>query len=433
VSLRDRARSGLVLLAVLVAGFAWGFLAQRKKMFPHPILRRIAVKMGVKIWEKPLELASATPAFGTTASLPYLNGQIDPHPAADGVVLNSDRAQPGYNFFSVPGRRTAFLMDMRGKLLWRWSLSRYPYVPTSGLYDDVGFTHLYPNGDVLAFIERHTLLKLDKSSRILWEYDAQVHHDSWVCPDGTIYTIIHRQRFDRKIHPEGVILADSVVILSPEGRVREEISLLDALENSPYAFLLPKPSRTTVFEEIALDVLHTNHIEVFDGNLERLSPLFRKGNILVSFKDICSIAILDGRTHRILWIWGPTNLTLQHHSTAVSNGDVLLFNNGLRRSEVLEVDPRTDTIVWRYAPGEDFFSSIRGSCQRLANGDTLIGVSQAGYSVEVTAAGEVVWKFINPDIGPEHFRQAIFGITRFDPRSLHFLPKAAIAAGRDGV
>jgi hypothetical protein len=413
-----------VLLAVLVAGFVWGFLAQREKIFPHPILRRIAVKMGITIWEKPLELVSATPSFGTAVSIPYLDGQIDPHPVAGGVVLNREgRAAPGYNFFSVPGRRAAYLIDARGKLLWRWTLSRYRNIAKVGADLDVGFTHLYPNGDVLGFLGRSALLKLDKNSRILWEYDAHVHHDAWVCPDGTIYTLIRRQCFDRAIHPEGVLLADSIVILSSDGRVQGEIPLLDVLENSPYAFLLPKPSRKTVFEEIALDVLHTNHVEVFDGRLERLSPLFREGNILVSFKDICSIAILDGRSHKILWIWGPTNLTLQHHPTILPNGDILLFDNGLNRSRVLEVDPRTDAVVWRYESGEeDFFSFIRGSCQRLANGNTLIGVSQAGYAVEVTPPGEIVWKFVNPDIGSDRVRQAIFRITRFDPGALRFLP-----------
>ena len=433
MTLRGAVRRGFALLAVLILGFAWGFLAQRKKIFPHAVLRAVAVRLGIRVWERPIELPSAAPGLGAARSIPYANGEIDPHPAVDGVVLYRDGAQAGLNFFSVPGRRAAFLIDMRGMVEWRWNLSGYPYVPDPDLPDDVGFTHLYPNGDVLALIERHALVRLDKSSRVLWEYDSDVHHDAWVCPDGTIYTLVHRQRFDSKIHPEGVLLTDSVAILSPEGRVREEIPLLDVLENSPYAFLLPKPSRTPIFEGVALDVLHTNHVEVFDGSNERLSPLFRRGNMLLSFKDICSIAILDGRTHRILWLWGPTNLALQHHATALTNGDILLFNNGQRKSDVLEVDPRTDGIVWRYGSGPGLYSSIRGSCQRLANGDTLIGVSQAGYAVEVTPAGQEVWRFINPDIGPDHFRQAIFRITRYDPESLDFLPGAGSARGGGGT
>jgi hypothetical protein len=219
-----------------------------------------------------------------------------------------------------------------------------------------------------------------------------------------------------------VLLEDVVVVLAPDGSVRREIPLLELLERSPYAFLLPKPPPTAQDDGIAFDVLHANHVEVYDGSLEKLSPLFRRDNLLISFKDLSAVAILDGRTSRILWLWGPVNLELQHHATILANGDVLLFDNGTRRSRIVEVDPRRNAVVWRYDPGGRFFSSIRGSCQRLGNGNTLIGVSQAGFAVEVTPPGEIVWKFMNPDVGPDHFRQAIFRITRFDPGQLGFVP-----------
>ncbi|HET9795669.1 MAG TPA: aryl-sulfate sulfotransferase [Thermoanaerobaculia bacterium] len=430
---RRPVRTALAFLAVLAAGFAWGFLAQREKIFPHLLLRRIAVRLGISIWRQPMELRSTTPRWEMAASVPYLDTQIDPHPETSGVVLNrEERAAPGWNFYSVPGRRAAYLIDSRGKLLWRWNLSAYRDIEKVGPDEDVGFTHLYPNGDALAYLGRHVLVKIDRHSRILWEYDAEVHHDAWVDSDGTIYALIKRQRFDRTIHPEGVVLEDVIVVLSPEGAPRREIPLLRVLENSPYAFLLPKPPQDRMYDDIGLDVLHTNHVEVYDGALERLSPLFRKGNILVSFKDLCAIAILDGRTSRILWLWGPTNLALQHHPTILPDGDILLFDNGTEHSRVIEVDPRTDSIVWRYDPEGEFFSTIRGSCQRLPNGDTLIGVSQAGFAVEVTKEKEPVWKFVNPDVGPDHARQAIFRITRFDPRQLDFVGKGGMVAGADG-
>ena len=422
-------RTALLLTSVLAAGFAWGFLAQREKIFPHELLRRIAVRLGIRIWEKPLELVSPSPSWGSARSIPYLDGEIDPHPEPAGVVVaREERFAPGWSFYSVPGRRAAYLIDGRGKLLWRWTLSGYRDIDKVDRDRDVGFTHLYPNGDALAFLGRHALVKVDRHSRILWEYDAPVHHDAWVCPDGTVYTLVERQKFDPAIHPEGVLLEDAVVVLSADGRVVREIPLVEALAHSPYAFLLPRPPRTTVYEEIALDVLHTNHVEVYDGSLERLSPLFRRGNMLISFKDICAIAILDGASGRILWLWGPANLTLQHHATILGNGDVLLFDNGTKHSQVIEVDPRTNAVVWRYDPGGPFFSSIRGSCQRLGNGNTLIGVSQAGFAVEVSPDGEVVWKFINPDVGPDRVRQAIFRITRFDSGQLDFVRPEAVAS-----
>lgn len=382
------------------------------------------MRSGIKIWQKdPLELASVPPDTSTALSIPYLDGRATNSREAQGVVIHREnRAQPGYNLFSVPGQRAAYLIDMRGKLLWRWTLSHYPGFSKIEPNLDIGFTHLYPNGDVLAFIGRRGLLRLDKRSRILWQFEGYVHHDAWACRDGTIMTLVKHERLDPRIHPEAVLLADSIAVLSEDGQPLGEFSLLDVLQASPYAFLLRQPSREALFDFLALDVLHANHVEVYDGRLERMSPLFRKGNILVSIKDNDSVMILDGLSHRILWLWGPMNLTLQHHATILDNGDVLLFDNGQKQSRIVEVDPRTNGIVWTYAsPTANFFSPIRGSCQRLANGNTLICVSEAGYAFEVTPKGEIVWKYVNPATSNGKTRQAIFRMTRFNPKELKFL------------
>jgi hypothetical protein len=65
---------------------------------------------------------------------------------------------------------------------------------------------------------------------------------------------------------------------------------------------------------------------------------------------------------------------------------------------VLEVDPFTQEIVWRYGDGEKerIFSESHGAAQRLGNGDTLIVESNNGRAIEVTPQGEVVWEYVNP-------------------------------------
>jgi hypothetical protein len=74
---------------------------------------------------------------------------------------------------------------------------------------------------------------------------------------------------------------------------------------------------------------------------------------------------------------------------------LLLFDNlgALGGSRVLELDPNTMAFPWMY-PGEtgkSFFSQIRGLCQRLPNGNTLI-VNSVGCEVfEVTPQREIVW------------------------------------------
>ena len=165
--------------------------------------------------------------------------------------------------------------------------------------------------------------------------------------------------------------------------------------------------------DAALDILHTNHIEIFDGSLVDRSPLFAEGNALISIRNLNAVAILEKDTWDILWLWGPSNLTQQHHPTLLENGHVMIFNNGLNASSVVEVDPITDAIVWRYA-ADGFFSKTRGSNQRLPNGNTLITDSDRGYAFEIAPNDDIVWHFANPDVANGK-RSAIFRMTRYAP------------------
>lgn len=109
--------------------------------------------------------------------------------------------------------------------------------------------------------------------------------------------------------------------------------------------------------------------------------------------------------------WIPTGLP--------GAGHFLVFNNGMRRPDgeyssveeiVPPVDPAgrysrvkgkpfgPDSPVWSYsAPIKaDFYSALMSGAQRLSNGNTLICSGNNGTLFEVTPAGEVVWKYVNP-------------------------------------
>jgi outer membrane protein assembly factor BamB len=179
----------------------------------------------------------------------------------------------------------------------------------------------------------------------------------------------------------------------------------------------------------ALDLLHTNHVEVFDGSLSSHSNLFREGNVLLSMRNINTIAIFDPETLSIEWLWGPSNLTLQHHPTLLSNGNFLIFDNGLKKSKVLELDPLARKVVWEYKD-PTFFSATRGSVQRLPNGNTLITESDTGRIFEVTSSGDRVWEFANPVVDKEGNRAAIWRARRFAENELPWMHDKDFYSGR---
>ncbi|GJM43554.1 MAG: hypothetical protein DHS20C21_03960 [Gemmatimonadota bacterium] len=396
------------------AFFAWGIVAQKNDVFPWPQLKRLTNPEH----HRPRELVeSRSPRTAEAlAALPYAQATADINThLRDVLTFDEERAFPGFNFYSSRTAEAARLIAMDGTTVHEWS------------YDTRGewmSTVLQPNGDLFAIVEDRQLICLDADSNLLWAWDGRAHHDVAV-HDGEIHVLSRRERIVPAIHAERETLEDTVIVLSMDGAVLREYSVLDAVSRSPHGYLIPWLEDVDLHVKgrptgKPLDVMHVNSIEIFDGSLGDRSPLFARGNLLMASRHINAVFILDGDTHDVLWLWGPMNIALPHHPTLLPEGRVLLFDNGLRESRVLEVDPADNRVVWRFRE-KGFFTRSRGGAQRLPNGNTLVTESDPGYAFEVTPQGEVVWKFANPDVSDDDKRSAIWRMIRFAPGTLTFL------------
>jgi hypothetical protein len=347
-----------------------------------------------------------------------------------GQIDRPDKTCDGFTLCMYGGGTRAVLINMRGEVVHQWhvpfsKLWAAPphlggWIDDSAVYFNDG--HLYPNGDLLVVIEGpinaanpsngYGLAKLDKDSNVIWKYPEKCHHDVDVGEDGVIYAITNE--IVEQV-PEGLeyiptpCMVDYVDIIAPNGKRLKRISLLDALQRSPYGPLFCMLERSRVYDKAALpgatvspflddarrrDVLHTNAVKVLNRRLAAKFPLFRPGQLLISLRHLDAIAVLDPDSARVVWAArGPWRA--QHDPSFLENGHLLLFDNlgSPRGSRVLEYDPRTQAFPWWY-PGEKgkpFFSRIRGMAQRLCNGNTLIVNSDAGQVFEVTGGREVVW------------------------------------------
>ena len=402
-------------------------------LWAAPVLLLVAGRLGTagRISAGPARPSLPPPAKRSSAAdaaalqnLPYILHSRDPRSDLKGVVVDrKDRVSPGVNFFfpwSLKRSGRAYLIDAEGKVLWRWSLR--PFLDRQAGSPWVGHFELLPDGALIAVLENRSIVKLDRDSRVLWETPLRVHHDAWADPGGDLYVLARFDRLVPEIHPSRPIHSDAVVVLSRDGVVKRTIFVIDLLRRSGYSWLLPRLQGVDVPASVgALDVFHLNHAEVFDGSLARLSPMFARGNLLISIRNLNAIAIVERRTEKIVWLWGPGNLTYQHDPRLLPDGHILVFDNGTERSQVLELDPLRLQVTWRYAPPSGFFSRIVGAVQRLPNGNTLITESGKGYAFEVTPSGEIVWKYANPEFGKPGVRHGILRMTRYDPKQLTFL------------
>lgn len=335
-------------------------------------------------------------------SLGYAAG-ARPRPAHTGVTVNvSGLAGDGLLFYLSGHAPEALLMTRDGDVRHRWRLDYADVMAT----DPAAFlppqkngatgcwrrARLLPDGGLLAIYEGHALVRLDRDSRLLWAYPGHCHHDIDIDDEGHIWVLTREAGLSPRLGGSEPVLLDYFTVLDDEGRPLRRVSLLAALESSDYASLLDRAPRGG-------DVFHTNTLEILDGSLEHLSPLFRKGNILTSIRELDAIAVVDPRQEKVVWaLTGPWSR--QHQPTLLPNGRILLFDNlGARsHSRVLELDPFTQQVAWSYGDGPQQALNSRtcGSEQRLPGGNTLIVESDNGRAIEVTPDGLIAWEFRNP-------------------------------------
>jgi hypothetical protein len=434
---RKRFASWLSVLGLVVLGYVLGAAVMFFQWPSSGFLGKAF--LGARAWNERRE-AAAQPADDRSVSA--RREAIDkPGKTFDGFTLYSCTVEP------TP-RSEVLLVNMRGEVVHRWVVSfrKISSDPSRrGGFLGAGLVavyacHLCPNGDLLAVVhgvEQQTsgygLVKLDKDSKVLWTYAANVHHDVDVGEDGTIYTIAHRSAEDRPRGLESVPppwQVDDLLLISPEGKeLRKPIPILEALHKSPFAPLLSpleKPRTSAAQPALTMphfddllrkqDVMHTNTVRVLNRSLAAKFPAFKAGQVLVTIRKLDALVVLDPQTETVVWAArGPWRA--QHDAQFLDNGRLLLFDNlgSPAGSRVLEYDPSTQAFPWSY-PGDDspaLFTSQRGMCQRLPNGNTLIVNSEGAEVLEVTPGKEVVWSCSLPGF--------IATARRYSPQQVPFL------------
>lgn len=306
---------------------------------------------------------------------------------------------------------SAYLIDEQGGLVHSWHFSYKDAFPDTHL--DLRYiywhgTKLMPNGDLFGIYESPNstpygagLVKLDKDSRLLWKLPLHTHHDLDIAPDGRVFVLF--QTIEEKPLPgmeflRPPFLHDHVAILNPNGEEIKRVSVLQALKNSGFAYVLEKlPVKQG-------DLTHINSVRFITPEMAAIFPQAKAGELLLSIPKAAAIALLDPEQEKITWlktgVWGPL-----HSVSLLPGGHIMMFDNwgkpGTRQSDssrIIEYDPGSDSVAWSYegTPDHPLFSESRGAAQSLANGNVLITESDKGRLLEVTREGEPVWEFYCP-------------------------------------
>lgn len=256
----------------------------------------------------------------------------------------------------------------------------------------------------------------------LWSYDdPNASHDFAVLPDGTV-AVLHGAPIDAALAAQvqggvpgsefnGQMWADQIVEVDPDtNQTRVVFDATDALD--PVADALPEWMPRSEWT-------HANSLAYIPSD-----PITGQEAYLISYRAISTIEIVSRATGKVIWSYGGKwVLNQQHDASFLPNGDVMVFDNGqyLRAepssSQVQEIDPRTNTVVWSFPEIRPVFttlySAIIGGAQRLDNGNTLITYGVQGRLLEVTPDHSVAWDS-TPSSGDAIFKARAYPTTLVD-------------------
>jgi hypothetical protein len=226
----------------------------------------------------------------------------------------------------------------------------------------------------------HDLLLLPNGHAVLLALEPHTVDMSTIVPDGGISTVLD-------VVIQELDASQNVVF---EWRSIDHFEITDATHED--------------LTSDAIDYVHPNSLEIdIDGN------------ILMSSRHMDEVTKIDRQTGDIIWRMGgkhneftfindPIGFSHQHDARRISNGNLMLFDNGnfhaTPRSRVVEYrldEPaRTATLVWSYSHTPAVYSFAMGNAQRLPNGNTMIGWGAYPLVTEVHADGSTAFEMKLP-------------------------------------
>ena len=334
--------------------------------------------------------------------------------------------------------------------------------PKYGYQDGLDLVQVDWNGNIVWKFARYELVK-DGRSKTKWM--ARQHHDyqregnpvGYYVPGmdpfvdkGNTLILCHKNLYNKKISDK-LLLDDVFIEVDWDGKKQWEWICSDHFDEMGFSedaknTLSRNPNIVRAGKGMG-DWMHINAMSFLGPNrwYDEGDERFHPDNIIWDGRQTNIIAITDKKTGKIVWQVGPDYLATpalrklhqiigQHHAHMIprglpGEGNILVFDNGgwagygapnpgsfrglnnaLRdSSRVLEFNPTTLEVVWRYTPVEagflppvdncKFYSGFISSAQRLPNGNTLITEGSDGRLIEVTPGHEIVWEYISPYFG----------------------------------
>ena len=261
------------------------------------------------------------------------------------TVYKPEKCFNGYTIFAPVESPYVYMIDMNGEVVHMWAVNIRRDDEKEGV--TIGTTWYYKylkNHNLLVFVDGFGVAELDWNSRVVWRYRIpRAHHDFARLDNGNTLILYHELVEKPEIFSKPV-LDDRIREVTPEGETVWEWRSVDHFEEFEF-----NPEAEKIVRSRGGDWLHTNTVEVLPD-----------GNILTCFRNLGMIAIINKTTGRFIWKYDK--LIGPHHPNMIGKGlpgegNIIVYDNGGSSgyppryrdyTRLVEIDPKTNEIVWQY-------------------------------------------------------------------------------------
>ncbi|MGB0749424.1 MAG: arylsulfotransferase family protein [Magnetospiraceae bacterium] len=386
--MKDRIAFLAFLGSALLLAFLYGFFSGKYALFPHDTVTEIVTNAQIlkEHWKNDFGVEPTRHLTEVPSDRQRLT--IDP----EGPLAPGNRIILGV----VKDRETLFgalLLDATGKERHFWPLP-YEEVDPDGLAPQNVFPHgmaVLPSGSlILTFDGSSVMARISACGDVEWVQGGG-HHVMFRSYDGTVWTL---STTIGKWH-------DFLLQLDPEtGDILKKIDFQkDVLMAGRHNALLALNAEQSPDHLVqSSDPFHTNDLEVLSPALADAFPMFDAGDILLSFRHMNMLAVIDGGDYHLKW-WKIGPWHRQHDPDFLPDGTIMVYDNNMSfgESRILTIDPGTEVVSVAYEGTEEapFYAYHRGKQQSLKNGNILITDPVVGRGIEVTSEGRIVWEYQN--------------------------------------
>jgi hypothetical protein len=336
----------------------------------------------------------------------------------------ADALAPGLRLISGMTEDRRYLvrvMDIEGRVIHSWPIDWFKIWPEpKHLTDDLlpaanaGPVHglaVASNGDLIFNFEELGMVRLDACGEVIWRLPYRTHHSLYLDESGNVWApgLITREERRPNLPNYDPPFSDyTIVKVSPEGKILQELSIADLLIENDLRGLLYMTGTRNRSTRATGDTLHLNDVETFPSSMP--PGVFRPGDVMISLRNINAMLVFDGSSRRVKFL-SVGAVIRQHDPDFVDGNTISVFdNNNLahagrgknpdaagHHSRIVRISASTNAVEVGFSGTNEkpFFTDIMGDHQLLSNGNTLLTESVAGRVVEVNASGDIVWEYFN--------------------------------------